>query len=95
VDVAETIAFLASDGAAHITDQEVVVSGCAGLAVCPFGKMSRMTARKRRSGRADLSRRGVIRACRRSGGCGGAGSAWITNPLKSDEASTRGVRRCS
>jgi NAD(P)-dependent dehydrogenase (short-subunit alcohol dehydrogenase family) len=32
-DVAETVAFLASDGAAYITGQEIVVSGGAGLAV--------------------------------------------------------------
>ncbi|GAA0581875.1 SDR family oxidoreductase [Kribbella sandramycini] len=32
-DVAETIAFLASDGAAYITGQEIVVAGGAGLAV--------------------------------------------------------------
>jgi NAD(P)-dependent dehydrogenase (short-subunit alcohol dehydrogenase family) len=32
-DIAETIAFLASDGAAYITGQEIVVSGGAGLAV--------------------------------------------------------------
>jgi NAD(P)-dependent dehydrogenase (short-subunit alcohol dehydrogenase family) len=32
-DIAETVAFLASDGAAYITGQEIVVSGGAGLAV--------------------------------------------------------------
>jgi len=32
-DVAETVAFLASDGAAYITGQEIVVSGGGGLAV--------------------------------------------------------------
>lgn len=32
-DVAETVAFLASDGAAYITGQEIVVAGGAGLAV--------------------------------------------------------------
>ncbi|MEV6237479.1 SDR family oxidoreductase [Lentzea sp. NPDC051838] len=32
-DIAETVAFLASDGAAYITGQEIVVAGGAGLAV--------------------------------------------------------------
>jgi NAD(P)-dependent dehydrogenase (short-subunit alcohol dehydrogenase family) len=32
-DIAETVAFLASDGAAYVTGQEIVVSGGAGLAV--------------------------------------------------------------
>ncbi len=32
-DIAETVAFLASDGAAYITGQEITVSGGAGLAV--------------------------------------------------------------
>lgn len=32
-DIAETVAFLASDGAAYITGQEIVVSGGAGLAI--------------------------------------------------------------
>src|SRR5262245_42710130 len=39
-DIAETVAFLASDGAAYITGQEFVVSGVAVLAVCPNYRQS-------------------------------------------------------